>query len=127
MPLDELLKEHAEPLGVDGFGQVIVGTVFHRCDGSLDAALGREHHEGQLAQVIGEGSQERQTVAPWHDQVGEYDVRALRRDLLECVLAVHGPDGVETPCLDEFDQSRPGRRVVLGNQNTDTSSFRMFH
>ena len=115
-------QQRAQPLWIDGLGEIVVGAFFHRRHGGIDAALGGDEDESEIAELILDAAQELQAVDPRHDHVGQHRRGPVCGDALEAFLAVCRAFGLVTPRPHQFGQSPPGGDIVFDNEHSHSMS-----
>ena len=117
LPLDRLVEQHAQPLGVDRLAQVVIGAFLHGGDRRVDGALRRQDQHGQAVQLLAQGTEQIEAGPPRHHQIAHDDRGAERRHLLQRFVHVAGAVGDEAPGRDELGQALARRRVIFDDQH----------
>ena len=91
--------------GLHRFGDIVVGSLFHRVHGVLHVGVAGHDHERGGEAVFLHPFEEREAVASRQPEVGEHKVVGSSLEQLACLGQVSGCDGQESlfaqPCLEQ--------------------------
>ncbi len=118
VPLHDLVEEDLQPLGFDGFGQVVVGAVLDGLDRRFHGSLRGEDEHRVVPAVVRQGPQQFEPTHPGHDQVRDDDRRAEAGDARERFFPVARGFSGEPPGTNQFGQPEPRGCFVLYNEDT---------
>ena len=106
-----VLQHGAQPLGVDRFGDVIVGSQAHRLDRTVDGALGGNQDHRHSLSLVRQALQQFDAAHARHLEVGNDDGRVPPFGFLQPVRTVSGSFSAIAPGGNQF--SEPGALVLF--------------
>ena len=73
---------------LERLGDEVEGAGLHRLDGAVHAAVRRDHDHRYVRVGDHHLAQQRQSIHPWHHQIGDHHVGAVAVERRQCFLAV---------------------------------------
>jgi len=115
--LQRLRDQQEEALGVDRFGEVIVGATLHRVDRRLDRAVAGEEHHGRRQASGLDGLDQLHAAEARHLEVRDHERDGPGLEVAERLEPVFGGDRPVPLALEQLAQRLARGRLVVHDQN----------